>query len=79
MAAAYLFHIKQNRPFLDGNRRAALATALVFLWLNGQQLHAEEDELTELVRGVASGRIGKAAVGVFIGEHLRPPTDQPGR
>ena len=72
MAAAYLFHIAQNHPFLDGNKRAALATALVFLWLNGQQLHAEEDELTELVMGVASGRIGKAEVGVFIGDHLHP-------
>ena len=31
MAAAYLFHIAQNHPFLDGNKRAALATALAFL------------------------------------------------
>lgn len=72
MAAAYLFHIGQNHPFLDGNKRASLATALVFLWLNGQQLDVGEDELTELVMGVASGRIGKAEVGVFIGDHLRP-------
>src|SRR5512143_1409321 len=35
MAAAYAFHIAQNHPFIDGNKRAALASALVFLELNG--------------------------------------------
>jgi death-on-curing protein len=72
MAAAYLFHIGQNHPFLDGNKRVALAAALAFLWLNGQRLEADDDELTELVMGVASGRVGKAEVAVFIGGHVRP-------
>lgn len=72
MAAAYLFHIAQNHPFLDGNKRAALATALAFLWLNDQSLEADDDELTELVIGVAAGRIGKAEVAVFISTRLRP-------
>lgn len=35
MASAYAFHIAQNQPFVDGNKRAALAAALVFLELNG--------------------------------------------
>ncbi len=35
MAAAYAFHIAQNHPFIDGNKRAALASALVFLEMNG--------------------------------------------
>ena len=35
MAAAYAFHIAQNQPFIDGNKRTALAAALVFLDLNG--------------------------------------------
>lgn len=72
MAAAYLFHIAQNHPFLDGNKRTALASALVFLWVNDQRLDAEEDELTELVMGVAAGRIGKAEAAVFIRAHQRP-------
>lgn len=71
MAAAYLFHIAQNHPFLDGNKRAAVASALAFLWLNDEWLEAGEDELTELVMGVAAGRVGKAAVSVFIGARLR--------
>ena len=70
MAGACLFHIAQNHPFLDGNKRAALATALAFLWLNDQRLEADEDELTELVIGVAAGRVGKAEAAVFIGARL---------
>ncbi|MDR2048002.1 MAG: Fic family protein [Treponema sp.] len=34
MAAAYAFHICQNHPFVDGNKRVALASSLVFLDIN---------------------------------------------
>ena len=66
MAAAYLFHIAQNHPFLDGNKRSALATALAFLWLNDLRLAADDDELTEMVMGVAKGHVGKAEAAEFI-------------
>ena len=72
MAAAYLFHIAQNHPFLDGNKRAALATALTFLWLNDQRLDAGEDELTDMVMGVAAGRVGKAEAAIFLRARLDP-------
>ncbi len=35
MAAAYLYHLARNHPFVDGNKRTAFAAALVFLWING--------------------------------------------
>lgn len=38
MAAAYLFHLIKNHPFLDGNKRTALGCALVFLDLNGIEI-----------------------------------------
>lgn len=66
MAAAYLFHIAQNHPFLDGNKRTALAVALAFLWINDRRLDADDVELTDLVVGVASGRVGKAEAAVFL-------------
>ena len=72
MAAAYLFHLARNHPFLDGNKRAALATALAFLWLNDQRLLADADELTELVLDVAAGSVGKADAAVFIRACPRP-------
>jgi death-on-curing protein len=71
MAAAYLFHICRNHPFVDGNKRASLAAALTFLWLNGLRVRATEDELTELVIGVAAGRTGKPEVAVFLKKHAR--------
>jgi death on curing protein len=66
MAAAYLFHIARNHPFVDGNKRTALMAALVFLWLNDQHIHALEDELVDLVVGVATGKVSKPEVAVFF-------------
>ena len=66
MAAGYLYHIAQNHPFLDGNKRTALAASLMFLWMNGIEVVAEEDALYELVLGVAEGRTSKAEAAVFF-------------
>ncbi len=69
MAGAYLFYIAQNHPFLDGNKRTALAAALTFLWMNDIELNSSEDELTELVLGVATGQTSKAEIAVFFKSH----------
>jgi death-on-curing protein len=66
MAAAYLFHLARNHPFMDGNKRTALMCALVFLGLNGYRLDADPDALYELVDGVAAGKVDKADVSVFL-------------
>jgi death on curing protein len=66
MAAAYLFAICRNHPFIDGNKRTALACALAFLGLNDITIACNPDELYDLVIGVAEGRVSKAAVTVFF-------------
>ena len=71
MAAAYLFHICRNHPFIDGNERASLGAALTFLWLNRMHVKASEDEITELVMGLAASKIGKPEVAVFLKHHAR--------
>ena len=43
MAAAYLFHLVQNHPFVDGNKRTGAVAALVFLSLNGIEIEAAWD------------------------------------
>ncbi len=53
MAAAYLFHLCANHPFVDGNKRTALATCIVFLRLNSWNLVASEDAAYEAVLDVA--------------------------
>lgn len=66
MAAAYLFHVVQNHPFLDGNKRTGTAAALVFLELNKISFEADEDELYALVIAVAEGRADKPQIANFF-------------
>lgn len=54
MAAAYLFHIVQNHPFIDGNKRAGAMCAYVFLARNDRELDAPEVAFEHLVWQVAS-------------------------
>jgi len=71
-AAAYLFHLVKNHPFVDGNKRVGLACCLAFLRLNGLRIRARDDDLVGLVLGVAEGRRTKAEVAVFLRQHARP-------
>ncbi len=72
IAAAYLFHLVKNHPFVDGNKRTAAVAALVFLALNGFDLDASEDDFAEMVLAVAQGQLAKADVAVFIRRFTRP-------
>lgn len=62
MAAAYLFHLCQNHPFVDGNKRTGANAAITFLLINDWEPDFSEDELVDLVLSVASGKISKSAV-----------------
>ena len=59
MAAAYLFHLCSNHGFVDGNKRTALATALVFLDANGHQLEFTRVELERMTLDVAASKLDK--------------------
>ena len=66
IAAAYLFHISQNHPFLDGNKRAGANAAITFLLMNDWEPEFDEQELADLVLSVASGELAKPELtGVF--------------
>ena len=66
MAAAYLFHLAKNHPFVDGNKRVALAATLAFLWLNGFEVVAEPELLGDLVLAVATSESSKADAAAFL-------------
>ena len=66
MAAAYLFHLVSNHPFIDGNKRVGAVAADVFLALNGWELTANEDAYADLVISVAASKTGKSEVAEFI-------------
>lgn len=71
MAAAYLFHLAQNHPFVDGNKRIGAAAMIMFLYLNEHEVECDEDELVELTVGVASGKVTKSQAAVFLAERIR--------
>ena len=66
MAAACLFHIVQNHPFIDGNKRVGAVAAYVFLALNNLRMTADNDAYAELVLCVARGDTPKSRVAEFF-------------
>ena len=75
MAAAYLFHIVQNHPFVDGNKRAGAVAADVFLRLNGLCLTADDDAYAELVLAVARGEASKPEIAAFFRANAEPQSE----
>lgn len=59
MASAYAYHIAQNQPFVDGNKRTGLVAALVFLELNGIEIGDPRDRLYDAMIGIAERKFSK--------------------
>ena len=59
IAAAYLFYLCRNHPFLDGNKRTAMAAAIVFLRLNGFNPATDGEKWEGLILDVASSKIDR--------------------
>jgi death on curing protein len=59
VAAAYLFFLCRNLPFLDGNKRTALGACIVFLRLNGIEPSADSQAWEDLTLDVAASRIDR--------------------
>lgn len=66
MAAAYAYHICQNHPFIDGNKRTALVCALVFLGLNRVSLLDPQGRLKDAMLRVAAGQMKKDALATLF-------------
>jgi len=73
MGAAYLYHIVQNHPFIDGNKRTGAAAAIIFLAMNGIEIEADEDGLVELTLAVAEGKASKREIADFFKSKAHPP------
>ena len=66
MAAAYAFHIAENQPFLDGNKRTALASALVFLELNGVEVGDPKGLLYDAMIKLGTRKLSKQGLGELL-------------
>jgi death-on-curing protein len=69
MAAAYLFHIVKNHPFVDGNKRAGAVVTLVFLEMNGIEMRLTNEGLYDAVTAVAEGKLQKSGIAEILREH----------
>ena len=69
MAAAYLYHLVMNHPFVDGNKRVGLEAALIFLEINNENLKASDQELVDLVLKTTAGQVGKREIAEFFRSH----------
>ena len=77
MAAAYAYHLCQNHPFIDGNKRTALACALVFLELNGLGVRDPQGRLKNAMLSIASGTMQKPDVAQLLRKLPRPTSSLP--
>lgn len=66
MAAAYMFHIAMNHPFHDGNKRAAVMSALVFMDVNGIQNLPGQAELEVITMKLAAGKLSKEELSLWL-------------
>ena len=66
LAAAYAFGLARNHPFVDGNKRAAFASIIVFLGLNGIDFDVPPEEATAIILGLAAGEIDEGGLARWI-------------
>ena len=66
VAAAYLYYLCRNHPFIDGNKRAALGACIVFLRLNGVQPRPDGPEWEEFVLKTAAGSLDREQTAIRL-------------
>ena len=74
LAAAYGFGLARNHPFLDGDKRVALAMTALFLELNGFSLEAPEPDAVIVIELLAAGNLTEAALAQWLGDSSVPTT-----
>lgn len=71
MASAYDFHLCQNHPFYDGNKRTALIAMYTFLYVNGYQIKADKKSLFAIMMDLASGKVKKEELARYLKKHSK--------
>jgi death on curing protein len=66
LAGAYAFGIARNHPFVDGNKRTAFASIIVFLGVNGIDFDVPPEEATAVILELASGKLEEEGLARWI-------------
>jgi death-on-curing protein len=77
LAVAYACEIAKNQPFVAGNKRAAFASVIVFLGLNGIDFAVAPDEATAVILSLAAGEVSEEALAGWVGDNLPKPDTMP--
>lgn len=70
LAAAYGWGLATSHAYRDGNKRAAFLAMAIFVELNGWRLEAPEDEVVQVMLGVADNRIAERELAAWLRAHL---------
>jgi death-on-curing protein len=66
LAAAYAYGIARNHPFVDGNKRAAFVSMMLFLRKNGVRFAPSQAEATIIILALAAGEVSEASLTRWI-------------
>ena len=66
LAAAYVYGIARNHPFVDGNKRAAFGAMIVFLGLNDIDFLVPPEEATAMILSLAAGEVSEEGLTRWI-------------
>lgn len=70
IAAAYAYHLAENQPFIDGNKRTGLLSALNFLAANGIASEEPVDEFYDAMIAIAEKRLDKSGLAAVFRSQL---------
>jgi death-on-curing protein len=73
LAAAYGFGIARNHPFVDGNKRTAFASIIVFLGLNGIDFDVPPEGATAMILSLAAGEVSEESLARWIRDNWPKP------
>lgn len=65
-AAQLAYGLTENHGFVDGNKRAAIHSMMVYLLLNGFDIVADEDEIFKISMNLAAGKISSAELSAWL-------------
>ncbi|NGX33075.1 MAG: Toxin Doc [Candidatus Anoxychlamydiales bacterium] len=71
MAAAYLFHIVNNHPFIDGNKRTGFVVAYIFLKINKIEINISNESVEKMVLKIAQGKVKKHEIAIWLNSKLK--------
>ena len=71
LAASLAFGLAKNHPFVDGNKRIALALLFTFLGMNGRELTASERDAVTTILAVASGKLDESGFADWVRQHSK--------